>query len=140
MDSKQATAAASDFRTEFLECWKRLPDKWLFFGLLAAWLLLFQFLGNPTFGYINTPSLMYWMGNSYIHGDFEEGHGFLVPIAVLALFWMKRNELLALPQRNWLPGLFLLAGALALHVLGYLVQQPRISIVGFFTGIYALMG
>jgi len=30
--------------------------------------------------------------------------------------------------------------ALALHVLGYVTQQPRISIVALFLGIYALMG
>ena len=34
----------------------------------------------------------------------------------------------------------LAAGALVLHILGYLVQQPRISIVALFTGMYALTG
>ena len=47
------------FWTEFMGCWHRLPNKGLFFGLLGAWLLLFQFLGNGTFGYVDTASLPY---------------------------------------------------------------------------------
>ena len=42
---------------EIRACWRALPDKGLFFGLLAVWLLLFQFLGNATFGYVRTASL-----------------------------------------------------------------------------------
>ena len=73
-------------------------------------------------------------------GHGEDGHGNLIPFVVLALFWWKRNELLALRLRVWWPGLVLLALALALHVVGYMVQQPKISIVALFAGIYALMG
>ena len=42
--------------------------------------------------------------------------------------------------RLWWPGLLLVGLALALHLAGYMVQQPRISIVALFTGIYGLMG
>ena len=38
------------FATDFENGWKQLPNKAFFFTLLAAWLLLFQFLGNATFG------------------------------------------------------------------------------------------
>jgi exosortase len=64
----------------------------------------------------------------------------LIPFIVLGLFWWKRKQLLALPSRTWWPTLLLLAAALFLHTLGYLIQQPRISIVAFFIGVYALMG
>jgi exosortase len=64
----------------------------------------------------------------------------LIPFVVLALFWWKRKELLSLPLRTWWPGLFLVAGGLMLHVVGYSVQQPRISILGLFLGLYGLMG
>jgi len=40
-----------------VECWRRLPNKFFFFGMLAAWLALFQFLGNSILGYIHTSSL-----------------------------------------------------------------------------------
>jgi exosortase len=74
------------------------------------------------------------------HPAADDGHGNLIPFVVLALFWWKRKELLSQPLRSWSPALLLVAGALALHVLGYLVQQPRLSIVGLFVGIYGVTG
>jgi exosortase len=139
---EELSEEARAFPVEFSRCWRLLPNKGLFFVLLAAWLLLFQFLGNGTFGYVNTTSIMYWMYNAYNNeqSDGQDAHGNLIPFVVLALMWWKRKELLALQIRSWWPGLLLLAGALMLHVVGYRVQQPRISIVAFFAGIYALMG
>jgi exosortase len=133
-------APAPSFGAELVQCWERLPNKGLFLTLFAAWLLLFQFLGNCTFGYIDTASLMHWMYNAYNSGDKSDEHGLLIPVLVLVLFWLKRKQLLELPNRVWWPALFLLVFALLLHGVGYLVQQQRISIVALFTGIYALMG
>lgn len=130
------------FPAEFGRCWRQLPNKGVFFPLLIAWLLLFQFLGNATFGYVDTASLLQWMKNAYGSSltDSEDGHGILIPPLVLALLWWKRKELLAVPARLWWPALVLLAAALFLHLVGYLIQQPRISIVALFLGIYALAG
>jgi exosortase len=139
-DTQNSPGQTPSFTAEFVDCWKQLPNKALFFALLAAWFLLFQILGNATFGYINTPSLFMWMSNAYSKGDRSDEHGFLIPIVVLVLFWWKRKQLLAVPIRTWAPALVLLAFAMALHVAGYLVQQPRISIVALFVGIYALTG
>lgn len=129
---------------EIRAAWRQLPDKGLFFGLLAAWLALFQFLGNSTFGYVDTPSLFAWMYTAYSHTGNEfagdDGQGLIIPFLVVGLFWWKRKDLLALPLRGWWPGLLLVAAALGLHILGYLVQQPRLSIVALFGGIYALTG
>ena len=116
------------------------PNKGLFFGLLAAWLLLFQFYGNSTFGYVDTASLFGWMWNAYGSNDGSEEHGKFVPAVVLLLFWWKRKDLMATAPAFWWPGLLLFGFGLLLHVCGYLVQQPRVSIVGLFTGIYGLMG
>lgn len=137
---ESGAAPAPSLGAELLQCWQELPNKDLFFPLLAAWLLLFQFLGNCTFGYIDTSSLLHWMYNAYTKGDKSDEHGLLIPIVVLALFWWKRKQLLALPNRLWPPALAMLALALALHGVGYLVQQQRVSIVALFLGIYALMG
>jgi exosortase len=124
------------------EVCQRLPNKLLFGVLLAAWVLLFVFLGNGTFGYQQTASLFEWMWP--LHGaansDFDSNLGWLLPLAVAALFWMKRWELLELPLASWTPGLGIVASAALLHLLGYMVQQPRISIVALFVGIYGLMG
>jgi len=69
-----------------------------------------------------------------------DAHGLLVPFVVLGLMWWKRKELLAGNLRSWRPGLVLVGAGLFVHVLGYALQQPRISVVGLFTGIYGLMG
>ncbi len=144
MANQPENGILEDFRIEFLECWHRLPNKGLFLVLLVAWLALFQFLGNSTVGYIPTPSLLSWMGltlSSIMDASgSDDSIGKFIPFVVLGLFWWKRKLLLALPLGMWWPGLLLLSLALGLHLLGYMVQQPRISIVALFTGIYGLMG
>jgi exosortase len=144
MEKDTGNGVLEDFRIQFLECWQRLPNKGLFLVLLAAWLALFQFLGNSTLGYVSTPSLLTWMrviytSNPNANGS-DDSHGKLIPFVVIGIFWWKRKQLVALSLRTWWPGLLLVALALCLHVLGYMAQQPRISIVALFTGIYGLMG
>lgn len=132
----------TDFTAEVASTWRQLPDKTIFFGLLAVWLLLFHFLGNATLGYINTPSLLHWMYNAYTRKSpiADDGHALLIPFVVMVLLWWKRKELLALPLRPWRPGLLLVAAALLLHLIGYAIQQPRVSIAALLGGIYALTG
>jgi exosortase len=121
--------------------WREMPDKGLFLVLMAAWTLVYQFWGNPTFGVFGrpTPSLFEWIYLVYTTSD-DDFHGFLVLPGVLVLLFVKRGELLALPKQVWWPALGLFVGALLLHLVGYLVQQPRISIVAYFSGLYALTG
>jgi exosortase len=145
MAEQSGNGILEEFRIEFLDCWRRLPNKAFFFALLAAWLVLFQFLGNSTLGYARTSSIFLWTFKSLTAGtgnlaESEEGFGVLVPLIVLVLFWFKRQELMAAQIQAWWPGLMLVAAGLALHTLGYLVQQPKISLVGLFTGVYGLMG
>jgi len=130
------------FVAELAATLRQLPDKTLFLGLLAAWLLLFHFLGNATLGYINTPSLLGWMHTAYTLESpiADDGHAKLIPFVVLVLLWWKRRELLALPLRPWWPGLFLVAAAVFAHLAGYAVQQPRVSILALLGGVYALAG
>jgi exosortase len=127
------------FRNDFVCLWKSLPQKPLFFGLLAGWLGLFHFLGNSTFGYIETPSLFGWMNYVYSTSE-DDGHCTLIPLVVLALFWWKREELMRVEKRAWWPALLLVMAGLVLHMAGFLVQQGRVSILGFFLGLYGLMG
>jgi exosortase len=143
-EKQPANGILEDFRIQLVDCWQRLPNKGLFFVLLVAWLALFHFLGNSTLGYIPTPSLLSWMRAAYAStGDAaarDDSHGKMIPFVVLALFWLKRKRLLALPLQTWTPGFLLVALALVLHLLGYMVQQPRVSIVALFVGIYGLTG
>ena len=128
------------FREELTEVLRALERKEVFFALLFVWLALFQFLGNSTFGYFNTPSLLQWMYNCYAAKDSEDSHGLLIPFLVFGLLWWKRERLLSTPRNIWPPALLILGFSAMLHIAGYLIQQPRVSIVALFVGIYALVG
>lgn len=136
------TKTPADWRADTIACWQRLPNKLFFFTLLAAWLLLFQFWGNSILGYVHTSSLFGWLNEAYNSAGSSEdaGHGNFIPFLVVGIFWWKRKELLALPLQTWWPGILILAAALLLHVAGYVVQQPLLSVVALFAGIYGLMG
>ena len=153
---KQETQDDSDsgFFEELSRLWRAIPDKSLFMVLFLAWVALFHFLGNSTLGYVKTKSLFgwwYWVETRLatdLDGrlipwrilDSDEAHSWFLPLVVLALMWYRRTDLLALPKRVWWPsGLVLLAGIL-LHVGGYMIQQARVSVVGFFVGLYGIMG
>lgn len=123
-----------------VDCWHRLPNKLFFFALLAAWLALFQFLGNAVLGYVHTPSLFSWMLDEYNNPATDDAHGKIIPFLVVGLFWWKRRELASLPLRLWWPGLMIVLAALSLHLFGFLVQQPYLSIAALFLGIYGLTG
>ena len=155
--TEEANAASSKpvgFREELTDFWRALPNKALFFFLFAAWLMLFHFFGNSTLGYVNTPSLFGWWlwVNTRGLDDLtvwekpgrilaaDEAHAWLMPFVVLGLFWWKRRELEGVSKKTWWPALGLFIAALLLHVFGHVVQQTRISLVAFFTGLYALTG
>jgi exosortase len=127
------------FTEELSLIWRRMPNRAVFLGLLGAWLLLFLLLGNSTFGYVDSPSLLRWLYRTYTAPNSEDSHGLLVPFVVLALFWWKRQSLVGVVGDVWPPGLGLLAAAMVLHVFGYLIQQPRVSVVAFLGGVWALL-
>jgi exosortase len=130
------------FQADLAVCWQRLPNKTFFFVLLISWLALFQFLGNSTFGYSHNPSLFAWMYMTYNSqsASADDAYGNLIPFLVIGLFWWKRKELLALPLKIWSPASLIVAAGLLLHIVAYLIQEPRLSIVALFTGVYGLMG
>jgi len=133
-----------EFQSELVAAWRQLPNKRFFFILLLGWLALFQFLGNSTFGYLDTNSLLKWI---YLLGtaksgetEMDDNQMIIAPLVVLGLFYWKRKELLKQPMAIWAPGLLIVGCGLLLHIAGYRIQQPRVSIVALFTGIYGLMG
>jgi exosortase len=122
------------------EEWRQLPNKWFFISLTTGWIVLFCFLGNTTVNYADSPSLLKWMFSQYVSPSLDEGHGLLIPFLVLALYWVKRKELVAQPLGLWWPAIGLFGFALLLHFVGFLSQQQRLSVIGFFVGLYALTG
>lgn len=137
--SPAAPGGWGSFQEELGVVWRRMPNKPVFFGLLGAWVVLFLYLGNSTLGYEHSPSLPWWLYRAYVNPEGEDSHGLLVPLIVLALFWWKRKALLEAVGDVWVPGLGLLAAATALHVFGYLIQQPRVSAVALVAGVWALL-
>ncbi len=135
----KAATALDELREELPGVWRAIPRKGLFFTLLGAWLALFHLLGNPTFGYVATPSLLGWLNMAYSRSGSEDSHGPLMPLVVLGLLWWRRRRLAEVPTAVWWPGLGALAGAGLLHGLGFAVQQPRVSAVAMLLGVYALV-
>jgi exosortase len=127
------------FLDELQACWSKVPNKGLFFGLLAAWVILFQFWGNITLGYVKTHSLFGWLHFVYTTSADDE-HGMLIPFVVVFLFWNKRKDLLDAISGIWWPAFALVILAIVLHLVGFRVQQTRISVVAFFFGVWAFLG
>jgi exosortase len=140
MNELQPIKNISDFWQDTVDCWRRLPNKVFFFILLATWLALFQFLGNSILGYVHTHSLFSWVYDTTNVGEGDDAYCNYVPFLVVGLFWWKRHELLDSRAQIWGPGLGILICAMVLHILGFAIQLPQLSIVAFFAGIYGLMG
>lgn len=137
--SKSLLDDAREVVSESVRLWHRIPDK-LLFGLMAvAWGVLFHFLGNSTLGYVKTSSLFGWMKYCYTISDADE-LGMYMPLLVVGLAYWKREQLSAVTKSPWWPAIALVLLGLVLHWMGYVVQQTRLSIVGFFLGLYGIMG
>jgi len=116
-----------------------MPDKGPFLVMLAAWLALFHFLGNSTFGYLKSASLFNWMHYVFTTSP-DDSLCMYVPLVVAGLLIWKREELMGTPVRLWWPGVGIIALALVLHLVGYAVQQARVSILALSLGLYGITG
>jgi exosortase len=94
---------------------------------------------NSTFGLVNTSSLFGWWKWT-INKSPDEGHAWFIPLVVIGLLLWKRKELEALPKKLCWPALGIIVLALVLHILGYMIQQARVSVVAFALGLYGLTG
>jgi EpsI family protein len=113
------------------------------FACAAVGFVLFQAWGNATRGYIRTDSLFHWWFFQWVNPESETEHAWL--ILGLSLFLLWRN------LRRWpteagpatLGAGLAMGGGLLLHAVGYVAQQPRLSIVAllvFGWGVAALAG
>ncbi|MCF7688398.1 MAG: EpsI family protein [Cephaloticoccus sp.] len=117
---------------------------WSAVACAAMGFAVFQFWGNATQGYIESNSLFYWWGFQWANAASEMEHGWMILGLSLWLFWRNALQLPVAPNPAQ-PGRALLAMGvgLGLHVLGYAVQQSRISILGllvFVWGVLVLAG
>jgi EpsI family protein len=132
-------------------------------------IVLFQFFGNASRGYINTPSLFYWWVSQWWNPDSELEHAWLVLGISGWLLWRNMripdfglrianpetpNSKPQTPNKhptqnsepkthNLVAPAAALLAALALHAVGFVAQQGRISIVAlllFAWGVLRLAG
>jgi exosortase len=128
------------FVPELEAFWRAMPDKAVFGALLAAWVLLFHYYGWATAMAGRTGSLFDWMWAKWSDESNDASHGKLIPWVVLAVLWFRRERLVKSVAGVWWPGLVAVGLALALHVAGFVVQQPRLSMVALFFGAWGLTG
>jgi exosortase len=100
------------------------------FVCAVAGLIVFQFFGNSTRGYIPTRSLFVWWGSQWFNPASETQHG---PLVLLIAMWLFRRNLGSADARPEASprvtiGLGAMLTGLAFHVLGYALQQTRLSI------------
>ncbi len=67
----------------------------------------------------------------------EYSHGFLIPLIVALLLWTRRDAILASIGRPSVAGIFLVLGAIGLHIVGELSAIYILSQIGF---VLALIG
>ena len=132
------------------------------FGAVAmvalAGVVLFQFFGNASRGYVNTSSTFWWWISQWIDPRAETEHGWLILGISVWLLW--RNLRASKPFRTvetasstddaavptdapsssggWIV-LGASVAALALHAIGYIAQQTRISIVALLIFTWAVV-
>src|SRR5436190_16138824 len=109
------------------------PNFWAALGCLLMAAAMFQFFGNASHGYNKTDSMFWWWVSQWLDPAAETEHGWLILGLSGWLLW--RNRKIAetgdrKPENIW-PALGAMAGGLALHAVGFAVQQTRFSIVGF---------
>ncbi|HEY1107623.1 MAG TPA: EpsI family protein [Opitutaceae bacterium] len=111
---------------------------------------VFQFFGNVNRGYIDTASLFYWWGFQWSNPGSETEHGWLVLGLAAWVLWRnlrprdpgqgtrdprpQTNDVEVPAGGDWIAGVAMVGG-LAVHAIGFVAQQARVSIVGllFFT-------
>ena len=109
----------------------------------AAGIVLFQFWGNATRGYIATSSLFRWWFYQWVNPESENEHAWIILALSALLLWRNLRR----QGAGWRPdaagAAAALMGGLLLHALGFIAQQPRISIVALLLyawGVLALAG
>ncbi|HWA85586.1 MAG TPA: exosortase/archaeosortase family protein, partial [Opitutus sp.] len=121
-----------------------LPRRWAALACALAGFCLFQFFGNATRGYVNTASLWWWWISQWINPRAETEHGWLILAISGWLMWRNRKNAErgsrnaenragaageGTPSYDFRVPTLAMAAGLALHAVGFVAQQTRISIV-----------
>jgi len=108
--------------------------------------LVWQFWGNAVRGYIDTSSVFWWWGWQWFNPDSETQHGPIILALAGWVFWRNLKQAEGDGRRqdsSLVPAIIAMVGGLGIHLLGYAVQQTRISIFAlliFSWGVVRLAG
>ncbi len=109
-------------------------------------MVLFHFFGNASHGYVRTDSLFWWWVSQWLDPVAETEHAWMIVGLSGWLLWRnlqtQRRETSSAGASTWVV-VGALLGGLGLHLLGYAVQQARVSLLGLFLfgwGVLALGG
>jgi exosortase len=122
------------FRDDIRRLSAAFPHKALFGTLILGWFALFHFFGNSTLGYRPTHSIFGWLNFMYETVQ-DDAFGAVVPLLVAGLLWWQRDDLAKAPKRVAPSAMGLVLAAIGLHLVGFVIQQPRLSVVAFFFGL-----
>lgn len=110
---------------------------------------VFQFFGNANRGYIDTASLFYWWGFQWVNEASEAQHGWIVLALAAVMAWGNlRSAERGTRSAEWgsgrvWPAVVAFLAGLALHAVGFVAQQARLSILAllvFAWGVARLGG
>lgn len=104
-------------------------------GVCGLLCFVFHFHGNSQETASCGQSLFRWLASRWT-GDFSYCN--LIPVAALFALWLRRRQIADAPKRVFWPAGALFLFALALHWLGVLAQQPRISAAAFILVLFSL--
>lgn len=110
-------------------------------GVLVG-LVVWQFWGNAVRGYIDTRSVFWWWSWQWVNPASETQHGPVILALAGWVFWRNLRKLGAGSGQadcSLAPALGAMGGGLAVHLLGYAVQQTRISIVAWLLFSWGIM-
>lgn len=116
--------------------------RWAAAGLVAVGgFSLFHFFGNASRGYIATDSLFYWWGFQWTNAASETQHGWMILALSGWILWRNLAEtrvasssagIRGFPEvaaSSLAPAVVALGVGLALHALGFVAQQARVSVL-----------
>ncbi|NLB66707.1 MAG: exosortase/archaeosortase family protein [Lentisphaerae bacterium] len=107
-----------------------------FWALVAgALFFLYHLHGNNQEVASARHSLFLWLGTRW-KGDYA--YCMLLPLASLAALWIRRRDIAAAPRRVDWRGAPVVVLALAMHWVGVLAQQPRISAASLILLLWGL--
>ena len=120
--------------------WSRLPAaaQWeigFWAGVTGLLFFMFHLHGNSQEIATCRHSLFLWLRSRWVD---DYAYGMFLPLASLAALWWRRREIADAPKRADWRGAPVVALALAMHWVGVLAQQPRISVAGLIVLLWGL--